>query len=144
MIHQILIFEGQDGSGKTTIKKAFSKTTNEKYTCIDRMYPSDIIYANKYVRGKEFIVQKIKEMKSFNVSIQPIYIFIYSEVSSTVETFEDRKEAYDLKDIIDDKLRFNDFYNVSLSSYDRKIKINRTNKTVDECVKELIKELKKI
>lgn len=146
----IIVFEGPDGVGKSTLKKAFSKATNEKYTCIDRMYPSDIIYACKYNRGRDFIKKKEWEFNDFDINnrnIGVIYIFIDASFEEICKTFELKKEAVNAKEVLVDKLAFKHFYDFGmyspLSITLNKIYLDRTNKTVEQCVRFLIEEIKK-
>ena len=46
----IVIFEGVDKSGKTSIMAEFNRLTNFKYLTVDRLWVSQIGYAMKYKR----------------------------------------------------------------------------------------------
>jgi len=140
----MIIFEGPDGVGKSTLKKAFSKATNERYTCIDRMFPSDIIYAGKYGRGLEFINKKRKELEDFDPFCRKtIYIFIDASFEDIEESLNSKEEAFNTDEVLIDKMSFINFYRFGMPRGSNKIYFYRTGKTISQCVKELIKEVEK-
>lgn len=53
MKQKVIIFEGVDKSGKTTLKEMFNKETNYKYWVLDRSAISSIVYDKMFNRNNE-------------------------------------------------------------------------------------------
>ena len=66
----IIIFEGVDKIGKTTLKKHLEKITNYKYIMIDRLYMSAIVYEELKKRKNDidYYLRSFKKLcDNFNV-----------------------------------------------------------------------------
>ncbi len=135
----IIIFEGPDKVGKSTLLKAVAKARNYKDVYVDRMFVSDIIYNEKFNRRNN---KFLEQMQVFLKYCNPLYIFITAEIPDLKLAFKKRKEKLPLdSELVGDLIRFGSFYNSLL--YKNKYILNRTNRSIDDCVKEIIKVIEK-
>lgn len=68
----LVLFEGQDESGKTTLMKEFNEYTNFKHTVVDRAFISTAVYNTKYCRendGIDYLVQLRDISRATNVLV---------------------------------------------------------------------------
>lgn len=68
----LVLFEGQDESGKTTLMKKFNEYTNFKHTVVDRAFISTAVYNTKFSRdndGIDYLVQLRDISKATNVLV---------------------------------------------------------------------------
>jgi ATPase subunit of ABC transporter with duplicated ATPase domains len=137
----IIILEGPDGSGKTTLFKALAKARQYKDTYIDRMFPSDIIYATKYSRGYKQMNDLITSMNSFHTWMKPYYVFVNADSVDMFKSLQDKSETPDYQEIVKDRQTYELFYNDF--NYPNKMQIHRSGKTIDYCVKQIIKQIEK-
>jgi len=69
----VVIFEGMDKTGKTTLKEEFNKRTNFIHYVVDRGPISNIVYNNLFNREKNLN----DFFKSFFVFIKMLIILLY-------------------------------------------------------------------
>lgn len=134
----IIIFEGPDGVGKTTLFKALAKARNYKDVYVDRMFVSDLVYASKFNRplNRRFY----EDFAKFVHNCYPIFVFVKADVANIIETYMNRGENIpESIDIELDLKRFDLAYKTLPS--EKKMYIDRTGKTVEQCVEEIIKSL---
>jgi thymidylate kinase len=63
---KLIIFEGTDGTGKSTVKKLFERLTSYKFEVMDRFYISNIVYDEIYSRySAEDRVKKHNILRNF-------------------------------------------------------------------------------
>lgn len=74
----MILFEGMDKSGKTTLYKAFNEATNYKYLCCDRYYLSYIAYS--IIRNKDIDIDYL-------IAELPSKVFIVYTAASDVSIF---------------------------------------------------------
>jgi hypothetical protein len=103
------------------------------------MFPSDIIYAVKYDRGYKQLMNLVGDMNTFNTWNRPFYVFVTASIGDTIDSFKKANEEYDVNEIDEDKLRYEQFYDGF--EYRDKMQINRTGLSVDECIAEILKHL---
>lgn len=68
----LVLFEGQDESGKTTLMTEFNKYTDYKHTVVDRAFLSTAVYNTKFRRGNDgidYLVQLRDISKATNVLV---------------------------------------------------------------------------
>lgn len=116
----IIIFEGCDRVGKSTLLGMANKATNFKYWALDRSPISSLVYDSLYCRGNTKYIQKTLKSLRMNFNILVIYIYaddvkILDRAYKTGETiplelsnFKDldgrfRKAILDLKEVKSDK-----------------------------------------
>jgi thymidylate kinase len=138
----ILVFEGPDGVGKTTLFKAVAKARGYKDTYVDRMFPSDIIYAKR--RGDiDTVSCKIKEMTFFNTHLNVLYIFVAASPEAIKNSFASRDEQYDESDTTWQLEEYKKIYDSMLFYMNKKMIIDRTNMSIEESVEKILKTVKK-
>lgn len=136
-----VIFEGLDKAGKTTLEWEFLKATNFKHMVIDRgpvgyMTFDKIFKRDTKLGNQNFIHHARKIMKSKD------FIVVYCEVDKDVafNRLEEHNEECPYNYGKAQKLYRNNirrFY-----KKEKTLMIDTTNKSVDECVKEIICKLK--
>lgn len=75
----IIIFEGPDKTGKTTLLNAFNKATDFSYLVLDRLTISSKVYNKLFNRNQEKYYKEIEESfcEAFNVLL--VYCYCYPE-----------------------------------------------------------------
>lgn len=133
----LIIFEGVDKSGKTTLKDLFNKKTNFSYVVLDRLTTSSKIYNNFFERDRlEYYEQFERSVKrSFNVLV----VLCECETETIIERLKNANEFLPekLKDIDKVKAAFREEVDNSFANY---IVID-TSREINECVEELIKRV---
>lgn len=94
----LIIFEGCDKTGKTTLSKEFNKITNHKYLVLDRFIISDIVYDIAFNRKYDNNTNKYNSYKILSESFDIVIILC----KSNVETIH--KRLYEHKEILPDEL----------------------------------------
>ena len=94
---KIIIFEGLDGSGKTTLIKYFNEMTGWKHFCIDRFIGSGIVYDEQTSRrNKEKLLYTVEASMNHIIDADIYVIFTYCNI----DILKDRLEKKD--DIINE------------------------------------------
>ena len=136
----IIIFEGPDGSGRTSLFKALAKARNYEDTYIDRMFVSDIVYA--MMNDKFFLArEKIVQLRLFVESFKPLHIVLSASREQIETAIIMKNEQFSVENYIGQEMRFRYFSKMFLKN--RVVYLDRTNKTIKECVKIILKEIKK-
>ena len=133
----LIIFEGVDKSGKTTLKDLFNKKTNFGYVVLDRLTTSSKIYNNFFERDRLEYYENFERSvtKSFNVLV----VLCECETEVIVERLKNANEFLPekLKDIDKVKAAFREEVDNSFYNY---IVIDTMN-DVNECVDVIIKRV---
>lgn len=137
----IIVFEGPDACGKTTLFKNVAKARNYKDTYIDRMFPSDIVYAMRRY-DFETVDEKASQLIKFNHLFKPLYVFMTSDVSDIEKTLNERGEVFDSNDAEWQLNSYLNFYTSSIMKDCNKIIINRSSHSLKKNVDLVIKKIK--
>lgn len=133
----LIIFEGVDKSGKTSLKDLFNKETNFCYVVLDRLTTSSKIYNNFFERDRYEYYENFERsvLSSFDVLV----ILCECDTEIIKERLKNANEFLPekLKDIDEVKAAFRKEVDDSFSNY---IVIN-TMKDINECVQEIIKKV---
>ncbi len=136
----LIIFEGVDKSGKTTLKDLFNKKTNFNYVVLDRLTTSSKIYNNFFERDRLEYYEEFERsvLRSFNVLV----VLCECETNLIIERLKNANEFLPekLKDIDKVKAAFREEVDNSFSNY---IVID-TEKEINECVDTLIERVKEM
>src|SRR3990167_4476799 len=73
----LLIYEGPDGAGKDTLRKAFDRETNYVHTCVVRMFLSNIVYARYYHR--KLPIGYLTMVRKFMHDYVPLIVLVIAE-----------------------------------------------------------------
>lgn len=129
----VIVFEGPDKVGKTTLVNAFNKSTDFKYLVLDRLTTSSFVYTEAFGRGDE-VMEYFKEVnKAFKDNFTVVQVLL---VSSEYDILKRLREAGEelpeqLADI--DKIQ-SKFLKFSKESGFNLAIINTSEKTIDEAV----------
>lgn len=82
---KLVVFEGTDGSGKSTLKSYIDKKTNYKYTCIDRMTGSTLVYDKETKR-----YDRESKIRVFEKRIKNCCVIVYCYAS--IKTLKERQK----------------------------------------------------
>ena len=133
----LIIFEGVDKSGKTTLKDVFNKKTNFSYVVLDRLTTSSKIYNNFFERNRLKYYEEFERsvLSSFNVLV----VLCECETNLIIERLKNANEFLPekLKDIDKVKAAFRKEVDDSFSNY----VVIDTTREIEECVNELIKRV---
>ncbi len=136
----LILFEGVDKSGKTTLLAEFNKLTNFKHWALDRSFISSLVYNELFGRNDKEHYLNIQEIvkNSFNVVI----VYVESDVELIKERLELHNELLpkELSNITKVK---NTYLNYITNSKINYIRINTTNKSIQDCVDTIITKLSK-
>ena len=130
----LIIFEGVDKSGKTTIKDRFNKKTNFGYVVLDRLTTSSKIYNEFFGRDRLGYYNEVENsvIKAFNVLV--VLCECDTEIISRRLSNANEKLPEQLK-------AFREEVDRSFINY---VVIDTTNRDVDECVENIITIVKEM
>ena len=136
----LIVFEGVDKSGKTTLKDKFNKRTNFSYVVLDRLTTSSKIYNNFFGRNRIEYYEEFEKsvLKNFNLLVV-LCECNTEEIAKRLERTNE-KLPEQLKDIDKVKTAFVEEVERSFTNY---IVINTENQ-IDECVDAIIKRIKEM
>lgn len=131
----LIIFEGVDKSGKTSLKDKFNKKTNFSYVVLDRLTTSSKIYNDFFNRDRLEYYNKFERsiVTTFNVLV----VLCECDTSLIEERLEKANEVLpeQLKNIDEVKKAFEREIEKSFTNY---IVIDTTNRSIDDCVEDII------
>lgn len=89
--YEIIIFEGCNCSGKTTLQKSFDQITNYSYVNLDRFLISDLIYNNVFNRHGDdykYYIENIcnRLQNEFNV----LFVILHPRLNVVINRFKNR------------------------------------------------------
>ena len=137
----IVIFEGIDKVGKTTLIKAFGAAEGYKSLCMDRgpagYFFYDIIFDRLNNERLENIVGEIHDINR----TKHIIVYLYANPEVVSHRLDENKEKYIYP--IDIFTAMTMYQAITKSMYfdDTIISLNTAEKTIDECVKKIIDEV---
>lgn len=139
MREQIIFLDGIDKSGKTSIKKELVKQSEGKYLVIDRAFISQIVYSRLYNRNINEIFFLAK-MATYNSLGNTNFIFVFADYKDIKQRIIDCNEQdITIEDVEKHKKMFEEVIEeIELITPIRVIRINTSDKTISETVKEII------
>lgn len=142
MKHRIVVFEGCDCSGKTTLRQAYDKKTNFHSLVIDRMYVSSFIYNEVRDRHADLKKELENEFHRFINEFNPLFVIRHPSLEIIKRRFtkrgdwlikhEELEKIYKLYSRFAEGMQFHE--NFLILDDDREI---------DEHIDEIIKALKR-
>ena len=131
----LIIFEGADKTGKTTIRDRFNKKTNFGYVVLDRLTTSSKIYNELFGRDRLGYYKTIEDamIKAFNVLV----VLCECDTEIILERLRNANEELpeQLRNVDEVKKAFRREVERSFINY---VVIDTTNKEIDECVDSII------
>lgn len=141
MKQKIIIFEGVDKSGKTTLLNKFNKETNFKYWVMDRSIISSLVYNELFKRKDEEYYIDILETMLENFDI--LFIYCYADIKDIKQRLSLHNEA--LPTQLQNIEKVNNLYKYYLNSINlgrpAYIELNTSQLSVDECIKKIKESL---
>lgn len=138
MKEKIIIFEGVDKTGKTTLKDYFNKKTNFSYWVLDRTVISSLVYEDLFNRHNKSYYQSIlmKLITTFDIVI--IYCIanenvIKERLINVNETLP--QELTNIKYINTLFLKYLNYYKINY------ITIDTTHSTINDCFNKIMEKL---
>lgn len=108
-MYKILIFEGIDCSGKSTIKSAFEKKTKFKHLCVDRMFVTSIVYNRVFERNRKDENILTLDMLKFVRTFDPIFVYVNTPKEDIMQRIvnrgDDMVKNMDILESLDDEYR---------------------------------------
>lgn len=134
----LIIFEGVDKSGKTTLKDKFNKKTNFDYVVLDRLTTSSKIYNNFFNRDRLEYYNRFERsiLETFNVLV----VLCECNTSLIEERLKDANEILpkQLKDIDKVKKAFKEEVIKSFKNY---VIIDTSERGTEECIEIIISKI---
>lgn len=137
-----IIFEGPDGSGKTSTLNLVKKFRNQEDNILDRFIGSMIVYGKIFGRyGKRDIYSQYFQDYIFNTFFTPILIYLYAPVDVLIKRLEKNGHEKIDKKVLGKALKeFDKYY--EKCCYTNKLKIDTSKYSQKEVVRKIIKFLK--
>lgn len=94
MSYRIVIFEGNELVGKSTLKKEFEIATNFRHLCVDRMFITSLIYNEFKGRHSDIETQLWKDLDIFIKQFHPLFVIVKTDIEIQKKRFHSRGEWY--------------------------------------------------
>ncbi|MCM8804224.1 MAG: hypothetical protein NC833_03100 [Candidatus Omnitrophica bacterium] len=142
MDKKIIILEGIDKVGKSTIKEKIHKMTNYKYIIVDRFIGSNYVYSKFKNRENDDELKKYLELEKKIQSIDNFYfIYLYTDKKDIIKRIKQTKEIdIKIKDI--DKL-INIYEEYLLQTSLDYYRINTSLWTPQKCAEIILKHIER-
>jgi len=127
---QIVIFDGCSGSGKTTLRYKLFYAMDFDVLTIDRFTPSVWVY--DYLRGI-YRTRAIQDFEERFNKFDPLFVLCLCNAEDARSRIKDnslRKVEFD----VEDELEAFEQYFLWVSRYSKKIKLDTSNLSIDECI----------
>ena len=92
--YKIIVFEGPELVGKSTLKLEFEKATNFRHLCIDRMFVTSMIYNGFKNRHPDLNKPIIADFKKFVETFDPLFVYVNASEEIKQQRFKERGEWY--------------------------------------------------
>ncbi len=131
----IVIFEGMSGSGKDSLQKSVAKLFDYNIITINRFTPSIWVYDS--LRGFDRTDEIIKFEREFDCLMKPFLVISYCdpEISEKRDVVKENAFKYEFE-----KDKFEE-YEKTICQYTRKIIIDTSINSVEECAKKIKREI---
>ena len=137
----LVILEGADKSGKSTIYQAFRRATSYQPLVIDRFIGSNIVYDQLHGRTHSGSIEEYYEIEDkLSEIFNPLLVYLHAPISLLIDRSTDagdiRKEEHDISNIPW-------YYNTYLNHTSLPVlSINTRLYTINETVEMIINKLK--
>jgi len=92
--YKIIVFEGPELVGKSTLKLEFEKATNFRHLCVDRMFVTSIIYNSFKGRHIDLIQSLTEDFKKFVSTFDPLFVYVNANEDVKIDRYNKRGEWY--------------------------------------------------
>lgn len=135
MKNKIIIFEGCDKSGKSTLISSFNSLTQYNYWVLDRGFISSLVYDELFHRNNKKYFEEILEKMNQEFDIRIIYCYASDEIIQERLTNSCETLSPEISDIKRVKKLFED--NI-IHYHLQNIKID-TSESIENCLNKIIK-----
>lgn len=134
----LIIFEGVDKSGKTTLKDKFNKKTNFSYVVLDRLTTSSKIYNDFFNRDRLEYYNRFE--RSVVSAFDVLVVLCECDTALIEERLAKANEVLpeQLKNIDEVKKAFEKEVERSFVNY---MVIDTTSRSIDDCVEDIVKRV---
>lgn len=136
----LVIFEGVDKSGKTTLKTLFNAETNFSYVVLDRLTTSSKIYNKLFNRGREEYYEEFDSAiyKYFNV----LTVLCVAECDEIKERLESSQEV--LPKELEDIENIQQMFVEQTKGIENLLVLNTSKMNKKECVSLIVKKVREM
>jgi thymidylate kinase len=92
--YKIIVFEGNELVGKSTLKKQLEIKTNFRHLCVDRMFATSIIYNAFKGRHSDLHKQLTEDLESFIKCFDPLFVVVKANLDTQMLRYDKRGEWY--------------------------------------------------
>lgn len=92
--YKIVVFEGNEATGKSSLKKQFEVATNFKHLCVDRMFITSIVYNQYKNRHPELKNELLKDLEIFIEAFNPLFVVLKVDEKEQEKRFLKRGDWY--------------------------------------------------
>ncbi len=141
---KIIIFEGSDKVGKSTIYQKFNKKTNYEYFCIDRFTGSGFVYNTVFKRlniNKEIIDLESELTHLKKAEIILVYLFCNKKIQKQRILKQDKKSLETIKNLSESNKKYKKYLKKTPF---KKILIDTSKITTNQVVNTLIQKIKEL
>ena len=135
----VVIFEGVDKSGKTTLLNMFNKVTNFKYIVLDRFTVSSKVYDTMFHRDNRDYFTNVE--KNFFTNFNVVIVYCHCKEETVRKRLVDAGEV--LQDEIDNISVVETEFRIELKLRqvfkDCKIIMVDTDRDIDECLYDIVR-----
>jgi len=138
-MYEIIIFEGPDCSGKSTLKRAFEKKTNYRHLCVDRMFITSMVYNKCFERHEDLELHLEGDILAFDEHMDPMFVYVKTDIDVIYDRIQSRgDDMLTNKDILQKVVDEYDKTIEYLKSIDVRILIVDGNDPVDENIERIL------
>jgi thymidylate kinase len=133
MTIKIICFEGNDGTGKSSIIRELNKKSKYKYICIDRFLGSSFCYN----RNKEIDILRTDSELADTTFTEFYLIYLYcSDKDILIKRLKVKNDSDKIKLIERDKRRYEEYLD---KTYFNTLELDTAKNSIEENVDEIIK-----
>ena len=90
----IVVWEGTELVGKSTLKKEFEIATNFRHLCVDRMFITSLVYNAFKGRHADLEEEILNDLEFFIGEFDPLFVIVETSEEVKMKRFEKRGEWY--------------------------------------------------
>lgn len=133
-INRLVVFEGTNRSGKSTLRMELLKRIPNILT-IDRFTGSNYVYSVLFNREEDFVYLAYLE---FVLSSRGIVVYCYTDYPTYVERCKNTGHEIQTEEEFNKEREIFDYYFSQVTSYKNIIKFDTSKMSTDSCLKILI------
>ncbi len=145
----IVIFEGPDGAGKDTLRRAFEKANDYVHICAVRFFISDIVYADYFKRpmfSNLSIYEKFaKKAQAFFNDNDVLVVYVTADKKVIYKRITDRGEKIESQPNFKQVEGLFDLYMRNFVTREGRVcRVNTTTDSIEKCIKQIEQKIKEL